>query len=347
MPDELPDDPFDRQRCIEDFRHQLIEQQVAFVLGVGGVGNAVAMALCRMGVKKVFLLDYDVVDTSNLNRQVLFSRRDAGRRKVDAAVVALRHHNIHTELVPLHANAVTRWHTVVEVARQCTVVFNNIDYGCTFDYAVRTLCAKLRIRYLAANTYAHTAILEFHPNTLHDPQWPETVEAQQEFKADPVVLAHWMRLRGMPADAPLDLHSVLEFLDECFVMKEVADLVALEMQRIAAARPGADNVHVAADAAAAAPLYVTPAELCGVLVPALREAVLQRLSCEHIESWRSIGFIPKNRMVATRSVGSWVAVCVGGSLMLVNLWVQSLMGEKAHTWAALVLRDMSVEKYGA
>ena len=50
----------------------------------------------RLGVKKIFLLDNDVVDITNLNRQLLFSQDDVGRRKVDAATNGLKHHIIDT-----------------------------------------------------------------------------------------------------------------------------------------------------------------------------------------------------------------------------------------------------------
>ena len=52
----------------------------------------------RLGVADVVLLDCDVVAASNLNRQVLFSCADVGRRKVDAAKDALQHHNIATSM---------------------------------------------------------------------------------------------------------------------------------------------------------------------------------------------------------------------------------------------------------
>ena len=47
----------------------------------------------------VILVDCDAVATSNLNRQVLFSKQDVGRRKVDAAQDGLGQHNIRTSTV--------------------------------------------------------------------------------------------------------------------------------------------------------------------------------------------------------------------------------------------------------
>ena len=47
-------------------------------MGVGGLGSVVMMNLLRLGVKKLFLLDYDVVDVHNLNRQLMFTPGDIG-----------------------------------------------------------------------------------------------------------------------------------------------------------------------------------------------------------------------------------------------------------------------------
>jgi adenylyltransferase/sulfurtransferase len=52
-------------------------------LGVGGLGCGVAMGLARLGVRKLIMIDRDVVDESNLNRQILFTREDIGKPKAE------------------------------------------------------------------------------------------------------------------------------------------------------------------------------------------------------------------------------------------------------------------------
>ena len=42
-------------------------------MGIGGLGSVVMMALLRLGVKKILIVDYDVVDNHNMNRELLFS----------------------------------------------------------------------------------------------------------------------------------------------------------------------------------------------------------------------------------------------------------------------------------
>jgi molybdopterin-synthase adenylyltransferase len=63
------------------------------VVGVGGVGCTAALALTVSGVGHVHCVDRDVVELSDLNRQILYTERDLGHRKVEAAVRRLRKHN--------------------------------------------------------------------------------------------------------------------------------------------------------------------------------------------------------------------------------------------------------------
>jgi len=65
----------------------------AAVLGLGGVGGFVALALTVSGVGHVHCVDRGVVDLSDLNRQILYTQRDLGQPKADAAVRRLRERN--------------------------------------------------------------------------------------------------------------------------------------------------------------------------------------------------------------------------------------------------------------
>ena len=60
------------------------------VVGVGGLGSPVGMYLAAAGVGHLTLIDHDIVDTSNLQRQVVHGELAQGRPKVDAAAERLR-----------------------------------------------------------------------------------------------------------------------------------------------------------------------------------------------------------------------------------------------------------------
>ena len=53
------------------------------VFGVGGVGGYVCEALCRAGVGRIDIVDKDVVDVTNINRQIIATHETVGRPKVE------------------------------------------------------------------------------------------------------------------------------------------------------------------------------------------------------------------------------------------------------------------------
>jgi molybdopterin/thiamine biosynthesis adenylyltransferase/rhodanese-related sulfurtransferase/molybdopterin converting factor small subunit len=69
-------------------------------IGAGGLGSPLGLYLAAAGVGTLGVVDFDVVDESNLHRQVLFSHADVGRPKIAAAIERLRGINPHIDLVP-------------------------------------------------------------------------------------------------------------------------------------------------------------------------------------------------------------------------------------------------------
>lgn len=61
----------------------LLKKKKVLVCGVGGVGSFVVEALCRSGLGYITLLDYDVVEKSNLNRQLMTDKNNIGDNKAE------------------------------------------------------------------------------------------------------------------------------------------------------------------------------------------------------------------------------------------------------------------------
>ncbi len=60
-----------------------IKTKTILIVGVGGVGGYVVTSLARSGVENIIIIDYDKVDISNINRQIIAYHSTIGRKKVD------------------------------------------------------------------------------------------------------------------------------------------------------------------------------------------------------------------------------------------------------------------------
>src|SRR6185369_8685640 len=83
-----PVNRFARQIALPEFgaegQRRLAEGSVAIV-GAGGLGSPAAIYLAAAGVGRIGLIDFDTVDVTNLHRQVLYTTKDVGRLKLEAA----------------------------------------------------------------------------------------------------------------------------------------------------------------------------------------------------------------------------------------------------------------------
>src|SRR5262250_265929 len=77
------------------------------LLGAGGLGSPAAMYLAAAGVGRIGMVDFDVVDASNLQRQLLHGVNDIGRPKADSAADTLHNLNpdVHVDAIKEHVNS--------------------------------------------------------------------------------------------------------------------------------------------------------------------------------------------------------------------------------------------------
>ena len=122
------------------------------VVGIGGLGSPVALYLAAAGVGTLGLIDFDVVDVSNLQRQVLFGSADVGRPKVAAAAERLQQANPHVVLEP-HPVQLTSANAL-EILGAYDVVVDGTDNFPT-RYLVNDACVLL------GKPYVYGSILRF------------------------------------------------------------------------------------------------------------------------------------------------------------------------------------------
>ena len=69
---------------------QKLKAAKVLCVGTGGLGSPLALYLAAAGIGTLGLVDFDVVDSSNLQRQIIHSTKDVGRPKIDSAAAYSR-----------------------------------------------------------------------------------------------------------------------------------------------------------------------------------------------------------------------------------------------------------------
>jgi molybdopterin/thiamine biosynthesis adenylyltransferase/molybdopterin converting factor small subunit len=105
-------------------QRKLMEARV-LVLGAGGLGSPASLYLALAGVGTLGILDFDAVDLSNLQRQVLHHTRDVDRPKVESARDTIAAHNPDVRVVP-HQVALTS-ENALDIISQYDIVVNGMD----------------------------------------------------------------------------------------------------------------------------------------------------------------------------------------------------------------------------
>src|ERR1700749_3616199 len=78
---------------------QKLKAAKVLCVGTGGLGAPLALYLAAAGVGTLGLVDFDVVDASNLQRQIIYSTKDIGRKKLDSAEDKRKALNPHMKIV--------------------------------------------------------------------------------------------------------------------------------------------------------------------------------------------------------------------------------------------------------
>ena len=81
------------EALIGKFAMDLLKERKVFVFGVGGVGGYVAEALARSGVGTVAVADFDTVEETNLNRQIIALKSTVGQNKAELMAARMRQIN--------------------------------------------------------------------------------------------------------------------------------------------------------------------------------------------------------------------------------------------------------------
>jgi len=135
----------------EKGQRKLLRSKV-LLIGAGGLGSPTALYLAAAGVGTLGLMDGDVVDVSNLQRQVLHTTASVGRSKVDSGAETLQALNPDAKIIKLPMRIDVD--NVMDIIKDYDLVVDGSD---NFDtrYLVNDAC------YLAGKTNVHGSIFQF------------------------------------------------------------------------------------------------------------------------------------------------------------------------------------------
>ena len=95
---------FDRFKLlIGEKSFNIIKNKRILIVGVGGVGGYVLETLARSGIENITIIDNDIIDITNLNRQIISLNNNVGSNKVDVAKERILKINSKANIKPIQA----------------------------------------------------------------------------------------------------------------------------------------------------------------------------------------------------------------------------------------------------
>ena len=157
---------FFKTHDMPDARKRLSKQKV-LILGCGGIGTHMAWHMATLGVSKITLVDFDTVEVSNLNRQLLFDVNDAGKKKVE--VLKSKLEAINTDIIIEAVTTKISSENELESICLCDdydLIIKALDSPVEFPIWLDNISKKHDLTYIAGITMRDTALIgpSFIPN---------------------------------------------------------------------------------------------------------------------------------------------------------------------------------------
>lgn len=132
---------------IEVAGQEALRAATVLVLGLGGLGSPVALYLGAAGVGTLRLADYDAVELSNLQRQVIHDTDSIGMTKPASAARRIAAINPHVRCEPIEARLTPE--TLSDCIAGCDLVVDGTD-NARSRYAVNDACLRHRVPWVSA-----------------------------------------------------------------------------------------------------------------------------------------------------------------------------------------------------
>jgi len=103
----------------------ILKKSTILVIGLGGVGSYAVESLCRCGIGKIIIVDYDVISPSNLNRQLMTNVNNIGLKKVDVVSDRIKSINSTCEVIKIYKKLVEK--DILELISNVDGVIDAVD----------------------------------------------------------------------------------------------------------------------------------------------------------------------------------------------------------------------------
>jgi molybdopterin/thiamine biosynthesis adenylyltransferase/rhodanese-related sulfurtransferase/molybdopterin converting factor small subunit len=111
------------------------------LVGAGGLGAPLGLYLAATGIGRIGLIDFDAVDVSNLQRQIIHGTKDVGRKKLDSAADKMQDINPHLQIEKYGVSLTSE--NALEILRDYDIVIDGTDNFPT-RYLVNDACVMLK-----------------------------------------------------------------------------------------------------------------------------------------------------------------------------------------------------------
>lgn len=174
----VPDDNEVTSRTTQFYKqHLTLEQQKqirdsnVLVLGCGGIGSSIAWLLAGLGIRKMTIVDFDIVEASNLNRMFMFGKSDIGEKKVLAIKRKLQELYADLEITAMDAKITSETHlNKICLKEKYNLIIKALDSPSMFPIWMDSVCKKNKLCYVGGITLRDRVMVgpTYIPNVAED-----------------------------------------------------------------------------------------------------------------------------------------------------------------------------------
>lgn len=161
---------FYKQHLTLDQQKQIQNSNI-LILGCGGIGSSIVWLLAGLGVKKMTIVDFDIIEASNLNRMFMFDKSDIGEKKVLVIKRKLQelYEDIEINVIDTKISSETHLSEIC-LQEKYNLIIKALDSPSIFPAWLDSVCKKNRLPYIGGITLRDRVMIgpTYIPNVSED-----------------------------------------------------------------------------------------------------------------------------------------------------------------------------------